>query len=136
MRFARVFLAAASLGVAVPALAAAPAPAQVSTLLDSTPRTLILTAYAPEWEAMAAVITHGQKLKINDREIVLGTLSGHPVILMSSGVSMVNAAMNTQLALDHFRVRRIVFSGVAGASIPRCRLAMFLCPNTGGSIWR
>lgn len=132
MRFARVFLAAASLGVAVPALAAAPAPAQVSSLLDSTPRTLILTAYAPEWEAMAAVITHGQKLKINDREIVLGTLSGHPVILMSSGVSMVNAAMNTQLALDHFRVRRIVFSGVAGGVDPALSIGDVSVPEHWG----
>ena len=35
-----------------------------------------------------------------------------------SGVSMVNAAMSSQLALDHFNIDRIVFSGVAGGVDP------------------
>ena len=108
-----------SLLAAAAALLAAPQAAHATArLLDPVPRTLVLTAYAPEWEAMAAVITHGRRVKVNDREIVLGTLAGRPVILMSSGVSMVNAAMNTQLAIDHFRVKRIVFSGVAGGVDP------------------
>jgi adenosylhomocysteine nucleosidase len=40
-------------------------------------------------------------------------------VLFPSGVSMVNAAMNTQLALDHFRVSHIVFTGIAGGVNPQ-----------------
>ena len=35
-----------------------------------------------------------------------------------SGVSMVNAAMNTQLVLDRFNVTHIIFSGIAGGVNP------------------
>jgi adenosylhomocysteine nucleosidase len=38
---------------------------------------------------------------------------------MQSGVSVVNAAMNTRLVLDRFVVKRIVFSGIAGGVDPR-----------------
>ena len=41
-------------------------------------------------------------------EFVTGTLSGRNVVLFLSGVSMVNAAMNLQLALDRFEVTGIV----------------------------
>jgi adenosylhomocysteine nucleosidase len=54
------------------------------------------------------------------------------VILMSSGVSMVNAAMNTQLAIDHFRVKRIVFSGVAGGVDPALSIGDVSVPEQWG----
>ncbi|PTR11874.1 methylthioadenosine nucleosidase /adenosylhomocysteine nucleosidase [Novosphingobium sp. GV055] len=127
MRRMKAILAAAAALLALPQAAHATA-----TVLDPTPRTLVLTAYAPEWEAMAAVITHGRRVKINDREIVLGTLAGRPVILMSSGVSMVNAAMNTQLAIDHFKVKRVVFSGVAGGVDPALNIGDVAVPEHWG----
>jgi adenosylhomocysteine nucleosidase len=37
------------------------------------------------------------------------------VVLLQSGVSMVNAAMNTQLVIDRFTVRRIVFRALRAA---------------------
>jgi adenosylhomocysteine nucleosidase len=43
-----------------------------------------------------------------------GSLEGKPIVLFLSGISMVNAAMTTQLALDHFLITRVVFSGIAG----------------------
>ena len=47
-----------------------------------------------------------------------GTLEGHDVVLFLSGISVVNAAMTVQLALDHFAIERIVFSGIAGGVDP------------------
>ena len=47
-----------------------------------------------------------------------GTLEGHEVVLFLSGISVVNAAMTVQLALDHFAIERIVFSGIAGGVDP------------------
>ena len=39
-------------------------------------------------------------------------------MLFLSGISVVNAAMTVQLALDHFAIERIVFSGIAGGVDP------------------
>jgi adenosylhomocysteine nucleosidase len=40
------------------------------------------------------------------------------LVLWMSGVSMVNAAMSTQLAIDHFHPDAILFSGIAGGLDP------------------
>ena len=40
------------------------------------------------------------------------------MVLFLSGISMVNASRTTQLALDRFNIRRIVFSGVGGGVDP------------------
>ena len=55
---------------------------------------------------------------LNGVDFSLGTLQGRDVLLFLSGVSVVNAAMTTQLALDRFRIERIVFSGIAGGVDP------------------
>jgi adenosylhomocysteine nucleosidase len=55
-------------------------------------------------------------------EFTTGTLEGKPVVLFLSGISMVNAAMNTQLALDRFRVSHVVFTGIAGGVNPQLEI--------------
>ncbi len=85
---------------------------------DTTPRTVVMTAFAPEWDALAPAIADPREYKANGLTFLTGTLEGKPVVLMQSGVSMVNAAMNTQLVLDRFKVKRIVFSGIAGGVDP------------------
>ena len=94
------------------------APAQAADRLDETPRTLVMTAYEPEWNALVHAVEQPRDYAVNGMTFTTGTLEGKPVLLMQSGVSMVNAAMNTQLALDRFAVRRIVFSGIAGGVDP------------------
>ncbi|MEJ2457107.1 MAG: 5'-methylthioadenosine/S-adenosylhomocysteine nucleosidase [Novosphingobium sp.] len=86
--------------------------------LDATPRTLVMTAYRPEWNALVHAVSDPKEYTLNGGTYLTGTLEGKPVLLMQSGVSMVNAAMNTQLVLDHFAVKRIVFSGIAGGVDP------------------
>lgn len=86
--------------------------------LDETPRTLVMTAYQPEWNALVHDVEQPEEHSVNGMTYLAGTLSGKPVLLMQSGVSMVNAAMNTQIALDRFTVKRIVFSGIAGGVDP------------------
>jgi adenosylhomocysteine nucleosidase len=46
-----------------------------------------------------------------------------------SGVSMVNAAMNTQALLDRYRVDRIVFSGIAGGLDPALNIGDVVVPE-------
>jgi adenosylhomocysteine nucleosidase len=44
-----------------------------------------------------------------------GVLAGQHVVICSSGVGKVNAAMATQILIDIYKVRRIVFTGTAGS---------------------
>ena len=109
--------------------AATPAAAQK---LDATPRTVVMTAFLPEWDALIASIDAPVDRKINGLTFVTGTMTGKPVLLMQSGVSMVNAAMNTQLVLDRFTVKRIVFSGIAGGVDPALSIGDVVVPDAWG----
>ncbi len=61
--------------------------------------------------------------------VVSGTLEGQPVLLLESGVSMVNGALNTQFLIDRFRVKRIVFSGIAGGVDPALNIGDVIVPE-------
>lgn len=80
--------------------------------------TAIICAFEPERAALVKRIKGAATRHLDGMEFVTGRLGSQPVVLMTSGVSMVNAAMNTQLAIDHFRISRIVFSGIAGGLDP------------------
>lgn len=97
--------------------------------LDRTPRTVVMTAFAPEWDALAHSIARPRTHHINGLTMLTGTMAGKPVLLMQSGVSMVNAAMNTQLVLDRFTVKRIVFSGIAGGVDPALSIGDVVVPD-------
>ena len=112
--------------LALLALAATPAAAQK---LDAVPRTVVMTAFAPEYEALVHAVAKAHEHRINGLTFVTGTMRGKPVLLMQSGVSMVNAAMNTQLVLDRFRVKRIVFSGIAGGVDPALSIGDVVVPS-------
>ncbi|OIJ18230.1 5'-methylthioadenosine/S-adenosylhomocysteine nucleosidase [Anaerobacillus alkalidiazotrophicus] len=45
----------------------------------------------------------------------VGIFKGKDVVICKSGVGKVNAAITTQLLIDHFSVSKIIFTGVAGA---------------------
>ncbi len=109
---------ALALGTATPALADHHATSEAGAKLDATPRTVVMTAFSPEWDALAPAVQEPTEYAINGLKFLTGTLEGKPIILMTSGVSMVNAAMNTQLVIDRFNVSRIVFSGIAGGVDP------------------
>lgn len=112
-------------------LACAGAPA-LAQKLDVTPRTVVMTAFSPEWDALVASVQGPVAHKINGMTLITGTMTGKPVLLMQSGVSMVNAAMNTQLVLDRFAVKRIVFSGIAGGVDPALSIGDVIVPETWG----
>jgi adenosylhomocysteine nucleosidase len=82
----------------------------------------IVSAFDPELKAVEEVfIPKGRKSKIEE---VNGTrfrsidLNGKRLYFFLSGVSMVNAALTTQMAIDHFQLDAIIFSGIAGAVDP------------------
>jgi adenosylhomocysteine nucleosidase len=94
------------------------APALAQGLLDEAPRIAVICAFAPELDALLARTDVERTVEDNGVRFSLGTLGGKPVVVFASGVSMVNAAMTTQLALDRFNVSTIVVDGIAGGVDP------------------
>ena len=93
-------------------------PALAHEVQDGAPRTAVVSAFAPELSILKAELDGGVTHSLNGVEFSAGTLQGRAVVLFLSGISIVNAAMTTQLALDHFTVERIVVSGIAGGVDP------------------
>jgi adenosylhomocysteine nucleosidase len=106
--FVRLLLFSGVLGMSLPAAAAPP-----------EKRIALISAFEPEWIGLQAEMTDKSEQVINGTHFVSGVLGGKKIVLFLSGVSMTNAAMNTQLALDRFPIKSIVFSGVAGGIDPK-----------------
>jgi adenosylhomocysteine nucleosidase len=110
-------------------LLGAAAPSIAATQASATGRTAILCAFEPEWTALVGLVKHPQTRTLDGVRVVSGTLEGHRVVLMLSGISMVNAALNTQFLIDHFPVDRIVFSGIAGGVDPALAIGDVIVPD-------
>lgn len=89
---------------------------------NDTPRVAVISAFPAELALLESKVQDARKQSINGVAFTTGTLEGKPVVLFLSGISMVNAAMNTQLALDRFRVSHIVFTGIAGGVNPQLKI--------------
>ena len=115
-RAVRNLLAALSFALAL--AASVPEPAEAQDFRDGTPRIAVVSAFAPELEILKGELQDRSKHSVNGVEFATGTLEGQKVVLFLSGISVVNAAMTAQLALDRFAIERIVFSGIAGGVDP------------------
>jgi adenosylhomocysteine nucleosidase len=97
-------------------------PASAANILDDSPRVAVISAFGAELDLLLGQLTQAHKYSVNGVTFTTGTLQGKQVVLFLSGVSMTNAAMNTQLALDRFRVTHIVVSGIAGGVNPALQI--------------
>lgn len=97
--------------------------------LDATPRIAVMSAFAPEWQLLKAATTEQKSHSVNGIDFVTGKLAGRNVVLFLSGISMVNATMSTQIALDRFDVTGIVFSGIAGGVDPALNVGDVVVAN-------
>ncbi len=120
-----------ALAPSVQARAAAPA-MPGHAYLDGTPRVAIISAFAPELALLRKELSQPREHQVNGVAFTTGTLRGHSVLLFLSGMSMVNAAMNTQLALDRFAVSHILFSGIAGGVNPDLNIGDVNVPERWG----
>ena len=82
------------------------------------PRIAVISAFEPELTKLLAATQVTERRVINGRTHYLGTLAGQPVVLLLSGMSIVNATMVTQALVDKLPVSAIVFSGIAGGVNP------------------
>lgn len=93
-------------------------PAITFAVQDDTPRIAVVSAYAPEMVILKGELDNAAVHSLNGVEFSTGRLQERDVVLFLSGISVVNAAMTVQLALDRFNVKQIVFSGIAGGIDP------------------
>jgi adenosylhomocysteine nucleosidase len=100
--------------------------------LDDTPRIAVISAFEPELKLLLPRVEGAARHSLNGVQFTTGTLAGKPVVLFLSGISMTNATMNTQLALDRFRVTGIVFSGIAGGVNPQLHVGDVTVPAQWG----
>ncbi|MCD5360459.1 5'-methylthioadenosine/S-adenosylhomocysteine nucleosidase [Chromobacterium aquaticum] len=115
------------------ALLALSAAAPAAPVLDATARTAVVSAFGPEETLLLKQAANKREHLVNGVRFTTALLEGQPVLLFMSGVSMSNAAMNTQLALDRFNVRRIVFSGIAGGVDDQLRIGDVAVPRRWGN---
>jgi adenosylhomocysteine nucleosidase len=97
--------------------------------LDDTPRVAVMSAFTPELQLLLSETESPVVYTTNGVEFTTGTLAGNDVVLLLSGVSMVNAAMNTQLLFDNFNVTELVFSGIAGGVNPELNIGDVTVPG-------
>lgn len=95
-------------------------------------RIVVISAVERELELLLQEADIEQSVTIAQREYYIGWLRGHPVVLFLSGVSLVNATMATQAAIDYFPVSAIVFSGIAGGVNPNLAVGDVVVPSRWG----
>ncbi|MEM9939333.1 MAG: 5'-methylthioadenosine/S-adenosylhomocysteine nucleosidase [Pseudomonadota bacterium] len=103
-----------------------------SRYLDETPRLAILAAYQPEIEALLPALDQEATYQVNGVTFYTGTMEGVDVVVFLTGISLVNASMNTQLVINHFNVEAILVSGVAGGVDPSLSFADVTVPAKWG----
>ena len=91
---------------------------------DENKWTAIVAAYAPEIKAIDQAFSQladaqiEQTLTIKGVKYQLGSYKDEPIVIFTTGISVPNAAMTMQMALDYFPIDRVVMMGIAGAVNP------------------
>jgi len=85
---------------------------------DTVPRIAVVSAFDAELAKLRDSIQLTSKTVVNGRTLWLGKLKGHNVVLLLSGISIINATLTTESLLNNFRITSIVFSGIAGGVNP------------------
>jgi adenosylhomocysteine nucleosidase len=76
--------------------------------------TAIISALAQEQAGLAQQLVNPAYSERAGRRFVSGQLHGQSVVLVVCGIGKVAAATTTTVLIEHFKVTRIVFTGVAG----------------------
>lgn len=91
---------------------------------DSEKWTAIVAAYAPEIEAIDRAFEAMDAAQIDKTVTIkgvkyqIGSYKGEPIVIFTTGISVPNAAMTMQMAIDYFPIDKVVMMGVAGAINP------------------
>ena len=97
--------------------------------------TAIVVAYEPEMLALLETIEGDPTAKIVNEYTFkgvryrLGTYKERPILIFATGMSIANAAMSIQMALDYFPVDELVYMGIAGAVNPKWQPGDVIVPE-------
>lgn len=78
----------------------------------------IVSAMHEELAAVLALMPDEQRQRVGGREFWVGHLHGQDVVAVLSRIGKVAAATTATVLIERFRVREIVFTGVAGGLAP------------------
>jgi adenosylhomocysteine nucleosidase len=123
----RHFFAVMALGVA--AASFAPARAAETARLYA-----LCAAYPPEIAALQREFGADrpgafQATTIHGLTFLRGKFKGRDVVIFRTGVSLVNAAYQLQLALERFPITHVLFAGVAGGIDPALKIGDVVIPE-------
>jgi adenosylhomocysteine nucleosidase len=104
-------------------------PAAAAHVFDNVSRTAVISAFKPERNNLLAALTNRRDWIINGTDYAAGEIEGKPVVLFLSGMSMINAAMTTQIVLDRFSIKRLIFSGISGGLNPDLGIGDVVVPD-------
>jgi adenosylhomocysteine nucleosidase len=80
--------------------------------------TLIIAAFPVELAPLLPHITDQRTVTLPVGEVLLGTLDGQPIALVTTGAGLVNSAAGAQRAIDTLDPVRVIMVGVAGGLDP------------------
>jgi adenosylhomocysteine nucleosidase len=98
-------------------------------LSDCSPRVGIVSAFGAEADLLLAETDDKEQFVINGKTFTTGVLRDNAIVIVLSGVSVVNAAMTTQVMIDHFGVSHLIMSGIAGGLSPDNHVGDVLVPE-------
>ena len=84
----------------------------------SRPITGLLGAFGAEVALVKESLKKPKTVVVDGVMFTTGRIENQRVVVAETGIGKVNAAMTTALMLDHFRPRRVLFTGIAGGTNP------------------
>lgn len=97
--------------------------------------TAVVVAYAPEMEGILGRIEADPNASISESltykgvKYRMGTYHDEPILVFATGMSIANAAMTMQMALDYFPIKQVVYMGIAGAVNPEWQPGDVIVPE-------
>lgn len=85
-----------------------------NAVMNQKLHTAVVAALHDELASVLALMPDEHRQVVGGREFWVGHLHGQDVVAVLSGIGKVAAATTATLLIQHFGVRRIVFTGVAG----------------------
>jgi adenosylhomocysteine nucleosidase len=92
-------------------------------------RIAIMFAFEAEGELLRDRMTLEDSVVSVGRVFWIGKLEGKDVIVVNSDVGMTNAAMTTQLLIDKFKPKEIIFTGICGGIDPENKIGDIVVPE-------
>ncbi len=89
-----------------------------SSLFCFAQRVAIVGAMPEEIRLLTEALEKKHLIKYKDLEFYTGFLKGQSVVIMKSGIGKVNASYATTILLEKFKIKSVLFTGVAGVLHP------------------